>query len=123
GGPTMGTGYPVAIDLTFTRDLSDRAPSVTVVRGDARDHATRTRFYDEDEVTFESDDVTIAGTLLRPVTPGPHPALVMIHGSGPVTRDALRPFADHFARNGVAVLITDKRGTGRSSGQWVRATF
>jgi len=47
----------------------------------------------------------------------------MIHGSGPVTRDALRPFADHFARHGVAVLITDKRGTGRSTGQGARATF
>src|SRR5690606_1481202 len=65
----------------------------------------------------------IAGTLLVPVTPGPHPAMVMIHGSGPATRDVLRPFADHFARNGVAVLITDKRGAGESSGNLVRAKF
>ena len=60
---------------------------------------------------------------LLPSSPGPHAAIVMIHGSGAVTRDALRPFADHFARNGVAVLITDKRGTGLSTGRWARATF
>jgi dienelactone hydrolase len=123
GGPTMGTGYPVAIDLTFERDASGVATQVTLAGEGRTVQAQRTRFYDQEEVAFASGDEIIAGTLLRPATPGPHPALVMIHGSGPVTRDALRPFADHFARNGIAVLITDKRGTGRSTGTWARATF
>jgi uncharacterized protein len=65
----------------------------------------------------------LSGTLVLPNTPGPHPAVVMIHGSGPVTRDALRPWADMYARRGVAVLIHDKRGTGASTGNWSRATF
>lgn len=123
GGPTMGTGYPVAIDVTFQRDTGGVGTHATLVRRGKTVQATRAHFYDQEELSFASGDVTIAGTLLRPSTPGPHPALVMIHGSGAVTRDALRPFADHFARNGVAVLITDKRGTGRSTGTWVRATF
>lgn len=123
GGPTMGTGYPVAIDVTFERDAGGVGTRATVVRRGKSVQATRAHLYDQEEVSFASGEVTIAGTLLRPATPGPHPALVMIHGSGPITRDALRPFADHFARNGVAVLITDKRGTGRSTGTWARATF
>lgn len=123
GGPTMGTGYPVAVDLTFERAGDGVASTVTVVRGGKRVSARRTTFYTQEDVEFASTGVTIAGTLLRPVSPGPHPALVMIHGSGAVARDALRPFADHFARHGVAVLITDKRGTGQSTGAWVRATF
>lgn len=123
GGPTMGTGYPVAIDVTFQRDSGGMGTGATLVRRGKTVQATRAHFYDQEALSFASGDVTIAGTLLRPATPGPHPALVMIHGSGGVTRDALRPFADHFARNGVAVLITDKRGTGGSTGTWVRATF
>lgn len=123
GGPTVATGYPVAIDITFTRDSAGVGTSAALVRRGKTVQAARVHLYDQEELSFASDGVTIAGTLLRPSTPGPHPALVMIHGSGAVTRDALRPFADHFARNGVAVLITDKRGTGRSTGTWVRATF
>ncbi len=33
------------------------------------------------------------------------------------------PYADVFVRNGIAVLIHDKRGTGSSTGNWARATF
>jgi len=74
-------------------------------------------------VAFESDGVHLAGTLLVPASPGPHPAVVMIHGSGAATRDALWPWADVYARAGIAVLIHDKRGTGGSSGSWTAATF
>lgn len=123
GGPTMGTGYPVSIDVTFARNPSGVAQSVEIVRGNRKVTAVRETFYREQDVSFTSGDVTIAGTLLSPVAPGRHPGLVMVHGSGPVKRDTLRPFADHFARNGVAVLITDKRGSGASSGNWARATF
>jgi hypothetical protein len=35
----------------------------------------------EEEVFFENGDVTLAGTLTRLDTPGPHPAVVMITGS------------------------------------------
>ena len=47
----------------------------------------------------------------------------MIHGSGAATRDALWPWADMYARAGIAVLIHDKRGTGGSTGSWSAATF
>jgi uncharacterized protein len=123
GGPTMGTGYPVALEVAVSRGPSGHATAVRLTRGRASEEAVRRTYYVEEPVSFPSGDVTIDGTLLRPVGAGPFPAIVMIHGSGPVTRHALRPFADHFARNGVAVLITDKRGAGRSTGTWARATF
>ena len=65
----------------------------------------------------------LSATLVLPNTPGPHPAIVMVHGSGPATRDTLRPWADVYARAGVAVLISDKRGSGASMGSWSQATF
>lgn len=123
GGPSIGTGYPVNIDITFERGPGGEADRARITRGSRQVEARRRRFYTQEEVRLASTGAEIAGTLLVPTVPGPHPALVMIHGSGEVTRDALRPFADHFARNGVAVLITDKRGTGASTGNLVRATF
>jgi dienelactone hydrolase len=122
-GPTMATGFPVALRLRMTRDGSDTVTQVAIERQGRTVKALRKLFYNEVPVRYASGEVSIAGSLLLPATSGPHPAIVMIHGSGPVARDALRPFADHFARNGVAVLITDKRGTGLSTGRWARATF
>lgn len=70
-------------------------------------------------VRFESRGTTLVGTLHLPDRPGPHPAIVVGHGSGPVTRSDLygSEIADHFAPRGVAVLQFDKRGHGESGGE------
>jgi dienelactone hydrolase len=70
--------------------------------------------YATEELEFRNGDVTLDGTLMLPPGPGPHPAVIFLHGSGPQTRDSyVRFFADHFARRGVAALIYDKRNTRR----------
>ncbi|WP_396624282.1 alpha/beta hydrolase family protein [Luteitalea sp.] len=122
-GPSVSTGFPVEVRLRARRGADGVATRVEFERRGQVVEARRKEFYREVAVRYANGTVSIAGSLLLPAGPGPHPAIVMIHGSGAVTRDALRPFADHFARNGVAVLITDKRGTGVSSGRWARATF
>lgn len=66
-------------------------------------------------VRFASGDVPLQGTLFVPNGKGPHPGVVLLHGSGPQTRESyIRFFADQFARNGFAALIYDKRNTGRT---------
>jgi uncharacterized protein len=59
--------------------------------------------------TTRAGNVSIAGTLTVPVGPGPHPAIVLVSGSGPDTRDAAimghRLFlvlADYLTRAGYA---------------------
>ena len=86
--------------------------------------------YRAEEVSFESDPgVRLAGTLTLPQGAGPHPAVVLISGSGAQDRDEQlmnhRPFlviADHLTRNGIAVLRVDDRGTGASTGTMEGAT-
>jgi pimeloyl-ACP methyl ester carboxylesterase len=123
-GPSLVAGYPVEVTMTFEHAADGHVTSLVwqPTKGQSQ-HATRKPFYTAEEVIFANGDVRLAGTLLKPTSPGPHPALVMLHGSGPTTRDSLAPFADIFARNGIAVLIHDKRGTGGSTGNWTRATF
>ena len=72
----------------------------------------------EREVSIRNGDVVIAGSLVLPSGPGPHPAVVMVSGSGPETRRIPRQVGDLLAYGGVAVLVTDKRGTGGSTGEW-----
>lgn len=87
--------------------------------------------YAAEEVTFANtqDGVTLAGTLTLPDTPGPHPALALISGSGPQDRDESlmehKPFlvlADYLSRQGIAVLRYDDRGFGESTGDFGAAT-
>ena len=89
--------------------------------------------YREEEVTFaDADagaDVRLAGTLTLPQGAGPFPAVVLVSGSGPNTRNEpivghqlFLVLADHLTRHGIAVLRYDKRGTGRSTGDYGKAT-
>jgi len=73
--------------------------------------------------------ITLAGTLTRPEGEGPHPAVVLVTGSGPQDRDETllghKPFAviaDHLTRAGLAVLRYDDRGVAKSTGDFASAT-
>jgi len=79
--------------------------------------------YSAEDVTFrnEAAGLNLAGTLTRPPGEGPHPAVILISGSGTQDRDETvaghRPFlvlADYFTRRGFAVLRYDDRGAGKS---------
>ncbi len=77
----------------------------------------------EEEFSFRNGDVTLQGTLTMPKGPGPHPAVVLVHGSGPLTRRHIGIWAPFFASQGFAVLGFDKRGTGASTGDWQQVGF
>lgn len=68
-----------------------------------------------------SDGVVLQGTLSRPRwRRGPVPGVVLVHGSGPLTRDHLRGDTRALVRLGFAVLAYDKRGAGASGGVFLR---
>src|SRR6516225_7918859 len=73
------------------------------------------------EVTFRNGDVSLAGTLFVPDSDGQHPGVVLFHGSGPQSRDSFT--GRWFAEHGVAALAYDKRGVGKSSGDFRTVPF
>ena len=87
--------------------------------------------YRDEEVTFPNAPagVRLAGTLTLPEGRGPFPAVVLVSGSGPNTRNEpifghqlFLVLADHLTRHGIAVLRYDKRGTDRSTGDYDKST-
>ena len=87
--------------------------------------------YESQDVAFDdaSAGVKLAGTLTLPPGAGPFPAVVLIAGSGPNTRNepllghqVFLVLADYLTRHGIAVLRYDKRGTGASGGDYGKAT-
>jgi len=90
--------------------------------------------YSTQEVHFQgaNDSVSLAGTLTFPVGYAAiqrPPVVVFVSGSGPQNRDEElfehRPFlvfADFLARQGIASLRYDDRGTAQSTGDFASAT-
>ncbi|MGW6054199.1 alpha/beta hydrolase family protein [Streptomyces sp. NPDC055189] len=87
---------------------------------------------DTDMTVTADDGTSLAGTLTLPVGSGPHPAVVLLHGSGPLDRDGntaklpmnlARPVAEALAARGIATLRYDRRGSGANPGDWRAAGF
>ena len=124
GGPALRVVSPTRQTLTF------RGAGVHVIDLDVKGRqsgafATRVPIRQE-EVTFKNGDVTLGGTLLIPPTKGKggkRPALVYTHGGGPQLREVYWGLGYLYAAHGFVVLSYDKRGVGKSTGNWREASF
>jgi uncharacterized protein len=67
-------------------------------------------------VKWEGVGAELSGELITPGAEGRHPVVVMLHGSGPSTREDHREQAEFLAEHGIGALIFDKRGAGDSTG-------
>lgn len=79
----------------------------------------------ETEVRYQSNDITLAGTIFTPSGAGPHPGMVITHGSERASRKGrgYRYLGDEFAKLGFIVLIYDKRGVGDSEGTYQETPY
>lgn len=122
-------GYPFVTQITFTR----KGEQVTGLEWQAYDSltgqaaeglpATRLNLPTETVTYTSSDGVTLTGLLTLPITPGPHPAIVISHGSergerNDFFREEMRTF---LASQGIVALTYDKRGVGDSGGTYREA--
>src|SRR5262249_33862991 len=72
--------------------------------------------YREEQIVFQNGGVSLSGTLFLPSGPGPHPAVVGVHGSGGADRTGFGAIPAQLAIEGTAFFAYDKRGTGKSPG-------
>jgi hypothetical protein len=80
----------------------------------------------EEAVRFMSEGQTLWGMLHLPTAPGPHPAVLLLHGLTGDKTGSHRLFV-HMARalaaNGIAALRFDMRGSGDSEGEFQDTTL
>ena len=120
-GAAVSTSVEARVE--FRRDESGKVASLTWRRGADARTAHRIAAEKHEDVRFSNGDVQLTGTLITPASGAKHPAVILVHGSGPENREYVLPFARFLVRRGVAVLGYDKRGVGGSSGDWKAATF
>ena len=118
-GPRRYDTDPVSYTVQF--EPGDR---IVISSADGkRWRGSRTVFYREQEVTVPTTGgVKLAATFTVPTTRGPHPAVIMLHGSDPHYRFRGN-VVTFFASRGIAVLSWDKRGNFGSGGTLQTATI
>ncbi len=115
--------FPPGMRLDAVRDEYGRVTALDWRLGaDTTMRAERVFPHRREEVSFESGDATISGSLFLPAGAGPHPCIVFVHGSGDQDRYA-GPWATYFLQFGVATFVYDKRGAGESTGDWREGSF
>ncbi len=111
------------IDSTDAGRITLTAPDrIAIASGHVTQTGRRITLRSE-PVRFSNGPVTLSGTLLSPIASRRLPAIVLMHGSGPETRDAAGVIPYLFASLGYAVLLYDQRGSGLSTGDLDRASF
>jgi len=109
-----------ALDIKVVFDQSKRIAGLFFAPVTNVDYAPppyiKTDSFREKEITVGAGEWTLPATLTTPVGPGPFPAVVLVHGSGPNDRDETigpnKPFKDlagGLASRGIAVLRYEKR--------------
>ncbi|GHB95313.1 alpha/beta hydrolase family protein [Thermomonas carbonis] len=116
-GPSIGVPYPFEVEAYLQRDAAGAITGLQWREQDLVVEARRIAPHRVEAVTVRNGDVALKGSLMLPTTPGPHPAIVLAHGSGDATRN-VGAWNLHFLRLGMAVLSLDKRGAGASTGDW-----
>lgn len=78
-----------------------------------------------EDVRYQSGSITLAALLMLPEVKSRVPAAVIIQGSGNSdrTNQWARAISETLVDAGVAVLLTDKRGSGKSQGNWQTSDF
>lgn len=78
-----------------------------------------------EDVRYRNEKIGLAALLLLPESDKKVPGAVIIQGSGSSdrTNQWARAISDELVRKGVAVLLTDKRGSGTSEGNWQTSDF
>ena len=116
GGPALGLDYPADVRITFVKNQRGEIEGLRWRHGNAAERFAKTLRLREENVTFPNGAHTLAGTLVLPPTQGPHPAIVLAHGSTPLHRHYFGADPYMYPASGVAVLFYDKRGVGASTG-------
>jgi pimeloyl-ACP methyl ester carboxylesterase len=109
-----GCGQPAATPTpTMAPPTATPMPTTTVTTLSAAGPS-------KEEIRFQSGHFELVGELRLPAGSGKHPAVAMVHGSGPATgasRFSDTAMIEIFQRNGYAVFAWDKPGSGQSTGE------
>lgn len=116
-GRAFAIPLPKEADVIF-RMAGQRADELTVKPITGSPVVAGRLLFKETDVQVPATDAVLAATITEPLKPGPHPGIVIVHGSGPGPRIDYGVWVGLYASLGLTVLAYDKRGNGASTGTY-----
>ncbi len=113
---TSSTSTSPADRLTHSRIEFIPSGFAVVDEQSERDTAQRIDAVQQIATIKAADGVLLYARLTLPAGDGPHPAVILAHGSGDDAATRTYRTADLYPLFGIASLVYDKRGTGASGG-------
>jgi dienelactone hydrolase len=118
-GPGLLNFTPPQLQITFVPGHDGAIARLVRQKKNMRpETAARNTAYREQPSRFQNAGLAISGTLFLPPGAGVHPAIVLLHGTGPADRYSVLPIAHFLVTHGIALLGYDKRGAGETPGDW-----
>jgi len=111
----FGPGFRVPTPTAARLEFGDGS---LTVRETGRTVTAQRVALNQTDVSIPADGATLAGTITEPAEPGPHAAIVVVHGSEPGERYYYDFWVGLYTSLGLTVLTYDKRGHGESSGRY-----
>lgn len=119
GTPVPPSRQPEEV-VDFVLGADSRAASFTRYSDGRVLHTGERLPFREERFSFTGDELSLRAKLVLPKGPGPHPAVVIVHGSGKESAVDTYDSPYLFAPHGIATLVYDKRGTGGSDGTYTQ---
>lgn len=116
-GPAFAVSTPKQADVSFQMN-GLRAASMSLRSINRLAVAAIRAPFKATDVRIQADGAVLAGTVTEPLSSGPHPGIVIIHGSEPGQRFYYGIWVGFYASLGMTVLSYDKRGHGESTGTY-----
>lgn len=115
-----------AATFNFRRDRTGKVIGCAVkVQGQKEEPGIRTSLYRIEQLKITTNNIVLSGTLILPGKNEKFPVVVVVPGSQTQSRDDTSPYEEFHSliSNGIGLFIYDKRGSGRSTGDWQKASF
>jgi len=106
-----------------TVEMQDGPPNMNMSFNLSKQPKTLEKSYSIEPLSIKSNDVVLSADFYKQKARGKFPALVLLHGSSTNLKSEYVFDADFFAKQGFEVLIFDKRGNGKSTGDYYTSNY
>jgi esterase/lipase len=110
-------------NIKGTATLNGGPPNMNIIFSLTKQAEKPIKPYFIESQTIRSSNITLSADIYKPHTEGQHPAIVLLHGSSSNLKGDYIFYADYFAKLGFEVLIFDKRGSGKSTGNYYASSY
>lgn len=110
-------------EITGSATINGGPPNMNIIFSATKQAEKPIKPYSVESLTIKSSDVSLSAEIYEPHSKGQHPAIVLLHGSSTNLKSAYIFYADYFAKLGFEVLIFDKRGNGKSTGNYYLSSY